>query len=93
MRDVHIEASSLSQQDFELNRDATYQEGGIYPIQMKGASNIQNPTVWFLRIKQLAEPFSSISRIIIFEKFRMSYVESDQLLQAWYNNPMQFGQN
>ena len=78
----------MDKQTFAFNRDASYQAGGVYSAQIKGEQLTQPSVVVAAAGGEFPTKLPSI-----FEKYRMPYVESEKLVQAWNSNPMQFWQS
>jgi hypothetical protein len=84
----------MNMQAFSFNRDASYQAGAVYPAQVKTGQLIQ-PSIQVVLDNGTAVSEGAFEAKYpdVFQKYRLPYVESDKLVQAWNSNPMQFWQN
>lgn len=78
----------MNQKAFSFNSAATYRPGGIYSAAPEAASGAIHNIVVTKDGGQFQARFPNI-----LGKYRLPYVSSDKIVQAWNSHPMQFWQN
>jgi hypothetical protein len=76
----------MTNQAYEFNKDAAYRVGSFYSREKQ--VNLLSLNIFVSSSASFATRFPDV-----FGKYKLPYVESDQLVQAWSSTPMQWWQN